>query len=110
MVAILLAIVMLAVPQSNEGAKLAITDRQPLVVRGTGFVPGERVHVIAAAGRSDDIRVVANREGAFVVRFSFAVPRCGRAWVRATGAKGTQARLTLRHVIACVSPTSAATR
>ncbi|MBA2740994.1 MAG: hypothetical protein H0U46_03180 [Actinobacteria bacterium] len=107
MVAVVLAVVMLALPQPSERAKLAITDRQPLAVRGSGFVPGERVHVTAAAGRNDDVRVVANWDGAFVARFSFAVPRCGRAWVRATGAKGTHARLSLRNVIACVPPTSA---
>jgi hypothetical protein len=100
-VALLIAVSLFAAPHSSAGASLGVVERQPLVVKGTGFAPHERVLVIAAAGRSVDRRVVANRSGVFVVAFSFGIPRCTRAWIRASGNKGSQARSVLRVALAC---------
>jgi hypothetical protein len=100
-VAVLIAIALFAVQPPSARAGVQVIDRQPLVVRGTGFEPNERVLVVAAAGRSGDRRVLANRSGVFVVTFPFGVPRCTRFWIRASGNKGSQARSLLRVSLAC---------
>jgi hypothetical protein len=100
-VAVLIAVVLFAVQPSSARAGVQVIDRQPLVVRGTGLAPNERVLVIAAAGRAGDRRVVANRSGVFVVTFPFGVARCTRTWIQASGNKGSRARSVLRVAPAC---------
>jgi hypothetical protein len=67
-----------------------------------GFKPRERVLVIAAARGHGDKRVVATSSGSFVARFDFGVPRCTGLWVRAIGARGTQARYAPGHSLDCM--------
>lgn len=106
MLALLVAFALLAPAQAPAKATLRVMDKQPLVVRGAGFRPGERVLVLAAARRHGDERVVASVSGAFVARFDFAVPRCARLWIRAIGSRGTQASYLTRIAPACESPDS----
>jgi hypothetical protein len=105
-IAILLALAVLVPVQAPEKATLRVMDKQPLVVRGTGFRPGERVLVIAAARRNGDERVVATAAGSFVARFDFAVPRCARLWIRAIGTRGTHASYFTRIAPDCQPPDS----
>lgn len=106
MLALLVAFALLPPAQEPAKATLRVMDKQPLVVRGTGFRPGERVLVLAAARRHGDERVVATATGSFVARFDFAVPRCARVWIRAIGSRGTQASYLTRIARDCQPPDS----
>ena len=80
----------------------------PLVVRGVGFHPLERVTVKALRRDGEPLvrRTVATRAGTFTVRFSIALDPCvGTGLVRATGALGSRARLLVSPLRrACVAP------
>jgi hypothetical protein len=100
-IALVVALALLAPAQAPAKAALRVVDKQPLVVRGTGFRPGERVLVLAAARRSGSERVFATAGGVFTARFEFGVPRCTRIWIRAIGSRGTQARYLTRIAPDC---------
>ena len=76
---------------------LRVVDRSPLVVRGTGFKPGEHVRVwlvLTTARRSRD--ALAGTTGGFTVRFTVTPLQC--PFVRsltATGSRGSRAALKL---------------
>jgi hypothetical protein len=77
---------------------LRVLDRQPLVVRGSGFAPRERV-VVSAFTTSRKIveRPVATATGTFTARFELAYGTCtGIQVVRAVGARS--ATVTIRSV------------
>ncbi len=100
-VAISIVLVALAVAASaaaETAAKpaIAVVDRQPVVIRGTGFGPRERVLVTVSSGllRATQ-RTLATYRGSFVVAFSgFRLP-CGGGAVVAIGARGHVAQLKL---------------
>lgn len=78
-------------PAGALHARVWLADRSPLVVRGAGFAPAERVTVtVTGAGRF--VRAVtATRSGAIVARWT-AVPAkagCAALFIRAVGARGT---------------------
>lgn len=74
-------------------ATLRLVDRTPVVIRGAGFAPHERVTVVLAAGSRSTNRVTANAGGAFIARFKLALGRCTRYSVQAFGSTGSRARL-----------------
>ncbi len=74
-------------------------SKAPLRVKGTGFVPGERVHV-ELVGRESRI-VTASSSGSF--RVSFPSDRCESVAVTATGSKGSRASFNLSQAL-CVEP------
>jgi hypothetical protein len=82
-----------AAPAAKRQPRLAIVDESPLVVRGTGFLPRERVTLRAAAGDEQAAKIVrATPTGVFSARFE-AIPdaSCSPLTVTAAGARGTTA-------------------
>jgi hypothetical protein len=85
---------------AQQGAakpQLLPSSKSPLRVKGTGFVPGERVRVelVDSATRTVD----ADDSGSFEV--TFPSDRCSSVTVQATGSKGSRASFNLSQ-IACV--------
>jgi hypothetical protein len=87
------------VPESGtvapaKRATLSVTAVQPLVVAGSGFIPGERVHVTAqGVGK----RTRAGRAGRFTVRFP-GVNLCSGGTVVARGSLGSRAALSFAQL------------
>jgi hypothetical protein len=93
-------------------AKLQMIDLQPLTVRGVGFVPSERVHVVAAArGGAYSKSKVANAAGVFSVKFAISAGVCrGYYSLRAFGSRGSRAfAITRLPQLDCMAPDSGRT-
>ncbi len=88
---------------AGGGPALQVTDLSPFTVRGTGFVPGEQVTVVAQVeGRHVSI-VVASAAGTFTLRLSgVSLGPCPAYIVQATGNRGSRAYL--RSVPECAQP------
>ena len=88
----------------NDHATLRVLDRQPLVVRGQGFHPGERVTVTALTGLGPRVVRTLAAGGAFRVEIRLPAQPCAAAFaVRARGNRGSQALRTLGSRF-CVPP------
>lgn len=74
-------------------ATLTLTSGAPVTIRGTRFVPGERVRLSVTDARTRTRRVTASSAGAFVVQFPFAFDRCNGLIVMAVGSEGSRAAL-----------------
>ena len=85
---------------------LRILDDRPLVVSGSGFVPGERVVVTAVTSLGPRIaRVRAAGNGRIKARLVLAGGPCGAAVaVRARGASGRTAAVAVAAGRPCVPP------
>jgi hypothetical protein len=93
-------------------AQLQMTDLQPLTVRGVGFMPSERVHVIAwARGGAYSKSKVANAAGVFNVKFPISAGVCrGYYSIRAFGSRGSRAfAITRLPQLDCIAPDTART-
>ncbi len=67
---------------------------QPLVVRGTGFRPFERVKLFLSAGGPASRTARATRGGTFVTRFpGVEIGRCESFVLQAIGSRGSRAEL-----------------
>jgi len=71
---------------ADGGARVWIADRQPLVVRGSGFHPAAQITVVVTkAKRTFRTATVAGASGAFTARFHADLPmRCDATLVTAT--------------------------
>lgn len=76
-------------------AKLTLLPATQLTLRGSKFVPRERVRVSVVSERSLAKWVTANGSGVFVVRFDAAYDRCSGLVATATGARGSRAGLKM---------------
>jgi hypothetical protein len=74
-------------------ATLKLTRGAPLTVRGTHFVPGERVRLVVSSERQTTRRVTANGAGAFTAQFPLAYDRCNGLIILAVGSEGSRAGL-----------------
>jgi hypothetical protein len=104
-IAAIIAIAVAPATQAASTAKLRLVSKQPLVVRGEGFWPAERV-VVTALTLSGPKRVVvlATATGRFGATFRLASQPCGKAFaVGAVGGRGSRATLRLAGT-ACVPP------
>jgi hypothetical protein len=74
---------------------LRVVDRQPLVLRGTGFRPSEQVRLTVSAGEdSATRRLRAGARGAFSTSFArMALHRCDDLFASAVGESGSRAKL-----------------
>jgi hypothetical protein len=94
--------------ESADGvrASLHAVDMQPLVVRGTGFEPNERVRLMLSSADGQRWRTTdAGAAGRFTMRFGVSIGGCGRFSVQAFGSRGSRARLLpLRAQVDCMSP------
>lgn len=95
----------LAATAATPRPTLKLVDREPLVVRGEQFRPGERVTVTASTGLGPrTVRTTAYR-GAFRATFRLPNQPCAAAWlVRARGSLGSTATLRLAQSSACIPP------
>ena len=85
--------------QARRG-KLTQIGEQPLRLRGTGFLPGEKVRVSAAARGGKETRtVIANSSGAFTLSFSADLDTCDGVTISAVGTKGTRTSFQLSQLV-----------
>jgi hypothetical protein len=91
-------IALLATSAATAGsARVRVTNLSPATVRGTGFVPGERVRVTVAAGTALTRRVLAGPAGGFVARFqTITLSWCTAYVIRAVGTSGDTAIVRVR--------------
>lgn len=83
-------------PQDSAAqARLVPVSKSPLRVKGTGFVPGERVRVEVEGQESRT--VTASGAGSFAV--GFPSDRCTSVTVTATGSKGSRASFNLSRAL-----------
>jgi hypothetical protein len=93
LVALAAAVALMATAASAGGTltkpSLRLLDRNPVVVRGTGFAARERVVVSAfSPGRTVVRRLVASTSGTFTTRFDLVYGSCtGVRAIRAVGAR-----------------------
>jgi hypothetical protein len=104
---VVLTLLLVVATAAWAGAKrpsVTITSMSPAVVRGTGFVPRERVTVTVSAKGSRTRVVNASATGSFLVRFAgFSIPRCIVYGVRAKGNRGSS--VSWRIAPMCAQPT-----
>jgi hypothetical protein len=81
---------------SSRSASLRIVDRDPLVLRGTRFEPGERVRLLIVTSKPYEKRVRAGEGGAFMARFRALSRECGRISIQAVGNHGSRAEAGIR--------------
>ena len=96
-------IALLAAALIAVGSATAATAREPQVrlagvdpvaVRGTGFIPRERVVVtVRATATTLRLRLTSSKTGRFIARFDRSLPTgaCGEIAIRAVGARGDYA-------------------
>jgi hypothetical protein len=77
----------------QQQTRVAIVSESPLVVRGTGFKPTERVRVTVTHGKTIFTRVTyARATGVVVARWAVPLPTtCASTFVLAVGSKGSRA-------------------
>jgi hypothetical protein len=91
-------------PAGNAHATLRVLDQEPLVVRGQGFRPGERVTVTALTGLGPRVVRTTAVGGGFKVEIRLTAQPCATAYaVRARGNRGSEALRTLGSRF-CVPP------
>ena len=106
--ALLLSIIFLVLPTasaatSSRTAHITITSRSPVVVRGTGFQPSERVTVSVSAKATYKKVVTVSRLGAFRVTFrGLAIGSCQPYSAQARGNRGSIA--SLKVIAECAAP------
>jgi hypothetical protein len=81
--------------ESRSKATLKLSRGMPLTLRGTHFLPNERVRVTVSSEMKRTKRVVANAAGAFVVSFQTAYDRCDGLLALAVGTGGSRAMLKM---------------
>ena len=80
-------------------AQIAPVQQQPLVVKGTGFRPGEKVELAAKGLRSSHATARAGGSGEFEATFH-GLKSCDSVTVVAVGSEGSRAEFNLSQ-IAC---------
>jgi hypothetical protein len=83
--------------------RILAVSLSPLVIKGTGFVPGEHVTVKIVDGPKAKRRTTANAQGAFTVRVPTRFDRCNGMTVSAVGDKGSKTGFALAEFL-CASP------
>lgn len=101
--ALLLSIIFLVLPTasaatSSRTAHITITSRSPVVVRGTGFQPSERVTVSVSAKATYKKVVIASRLGEF--RAMFRGKTIGSCQFYSAQARGNRGSIASLKVIA----------
>lgn len=99
--------VAVALPSAGGGpvASLRMLDRDPLVIRGDGFVAGEHVSVTALTGLGPRVVRATARAGTFRVTVRLPDQPCAGAFaIRARGDRGSVAVMRLPQPSPCVPP------
>jgi hypothetical protein len=92
-----------ATRDENQLPTLRLADRQPLVLRGLWFAPGERVRVTVAVDEGRAMRrSAAGARGTFSANFApLALDRCNGLFASAVGSEGSRAALKLKAQPQC---------
>jgi len=84
--------------------RILATGLSPLVIKGTGFAPGENVTVRIVDGAAKGKRVTkASAQGAFTLRLTARTDRCNGMTVTAVGDKGSRTGFQFAEFL-CASP------
>ena len=80
-------------PDKARGANLDIVSEAPLVVRGSGFRPGERLKLLVTlGGRAAPVGAArASRAGRFTARLRVEISASDALVIQALGARGSRA-------------------
>jgi hypothetical protein len=90
-------------PTTARKTRLLPTEANPLRLKGTGFVPRERVRLKVVRDMGSSARsVTASGSGSFVVTFS-RLSACDATTVTATGSRGSRASFTFSQIV-CLEP------
>jgi hypothetical protein len=97
---LLVAVVLAALVAASGGVArsrptITVTRVVPLIVKGSGFVAGERVKVAVREPAVYRKTVTAGRLGRFTATFRVALGKCVRIRVVATGNRGSRASDTV---------------
>ena len=88
---------------TSARARVAVVDKAPFTVRGSGFKPAERVALVVAVKSRWERSVVASSTGSFVARFTGpTIKACTAYSVRASGNRGSLA--VLKVLPECPAP------
>lgn len=81
---------------ASTHASLSVASRQPIILRGRGFHPLERVRVTLVT-RVTRVRIIrAGSTGKFTLNYpGVNVPRCGGLFAHARGSSGSDATLKI---------------
>jgi hypothetical protein len=71
-------------PRRQARAALALTKRNPVTVRGTGFKPDTRVRVTLVEAHQLVRRPLASSRGTFTATFSAVIDRCSEWTITAS--------------------------
>jgi hypothetical protein len=87
-------------PKNDPAARpvLRPTGQRPVVVRGEGFRPHERVRLTAKTLRATTVEATADANGAFSATIR-GVSGCDSVTVTATGSQGSRAQFNLSQVV-----------
>lgn len=101
------AVAVAAVPpaagERSVKPSLRLASLAPLTLRGTGFVPRERVRIEVSGTAAARRRTLALASGSFTVRFDgVALTRCDFVRVVAVGSRGSRAVLKHLPSPACI--------
>jgi hypothetical protein len=90
------------VAQPPARAVLHPAGTNPLRIRGTGFHPGESVHVTVSPSTGEGVtrRARAGRRGSFTVGFP-GIDACGGLEGDARGSRGSQASFQFSTAVGC---------
>jgi hypothetical protein len=81
-------------------AQISPVQQRPLVVKGAGFQPGEKVALSAKGLQSSHTTAMADGSGEFEATFH-GLKNCDSVTVTAVGSKGSRAEFNLSQ-IACI--------
>jgi hypothetical protein len=97
-IAVLAVVVSVVIPASVAARGtpgVRISDTHPVTVVGRNFAKGERVRVVLSLRGTYVRKVLATRQGRFVLRFPYAGGECSPIRVAAKGNRGSTASYTV---------------
>ena len=85
-------------------ATLAISDRDPLTIRGSRFAPGEKVKLLVSGQVQLSRSVRAGSRGGFITAFRVSLGRCDAVVVQAIGSRGSRAEVDVTQTACAPAP------
>lgn len=85
-------------------ATLAISDRDPLTIRGARFSPGEKVKLLVSGQVHLSRTVQAGTRGGFTTVFRVSLGRCDALVVQAIGSRGHRAQVEVAQTACAPAP------
>lgn len=89
---------------AGRGATLAVADREPLTIRGSRFLPREKVRLLVSGPVPLTRTVRAGSRGGFTTVLRLRLGRCDELVVQAIGSRGTRAQLDVGQTACAPAP------